>query len=279
MCPSLSCSVLRVKNLLQALAAASLAVALAGCTVMDVVGPRPNKEIVSLARQAEADALGGAGEEFTALRRDQANALKGEVLRICGTDPQGNVPSSCHATYDEPELPSATTTDGVLALTVDTVTHLPGESVDLVVSQAVDVAAIAPVDLENIGQVALDDVDVPAAQHLLTQEYALDYGLGAATAYADDALRGRIAALREASAGRAEILAEALGTAGADVPVPAAGYEVVNADTPSDLAGATELVERLRGDLVADWRLAAAHAQHDAWRRAAILLAAHAQRA
>lgn len=268
-----------MKNLLRALTAASLAATLAGCTVMDVVGPRPNKEIVALARQAEADAIGDGGEEFTAVRRDQAEALKGEVLRLCGTDPQGEVPSSCHATYDDVELPAATTTDGVLQLTVDTVPHLPAESVGLVVAQAIDIAAVAPVDLDEVKQVALDDVDVPTAQHLLTREHALDYGLGVATAYADDALRGRIVALREASADRALILAENLAAAGAEVPVPAPGYEVVDADAPSDLAGATGLVERLRGDLVADWRLAAAHAQQDAWRRAAILLAAHAQRA
>lgn len=276
--PSLSCSVLRVKKLLRALTAGSLAATLAGCTVMDVVGPRPNREIMALARQAEADALGDAGGDFAAVRRDQADALKAEVLRLCGTDPQGEVPSSCHATHDA-ELPAATTTDGVLELTVDTVPQLPEESVDLVVAQAVDVAAIAPVDLEHAEQVSLDDVDVPAVQHLLAQEYALDYGLGVATAYGDDALRGRITALREASADRAVILTAALAAAGAEVPVPAAGYKVVHAEAPTDLAGAAGLVERLRGDLVADWRLAAAHAQHDAWRRAAILLAAHAQQA
>ena len=62
--------------------------------------------------------------------------------------------------------------------------------------------------------------------------------------------------------------------------VPAAGYEFAEGYTePANAEEAAQLVSTMQGDLVKQWRYAAAHAESKQWREAAILLAAHAQRA
>lgn len=266
-----------MKKLLPALVALPTAVALTGCSVMDVVGPRPNKELVGLANQAEADALSGE-VDLRELRAVQAVQLRGETLRLCGTEPDGGVPRTCAFELDAADL-TAEPLAQLVDTTVATAPRVPEESADLVVAQAIDAAALRPVELAPEG-LSLVDADFEPAKAALEREYALAYGLGLAEAFADSALRGRIHALASASQERAAVLESGLG---AQVPVPAAGYQVADGRPPATTAEATELVERLQREVVDGLRFSAARAHAeghgDAWRRAAILLAAQAQRA
>lgn len=274
---SLSCSVLRVNKLLPAFMALPTAAALAGCSVMDVVGPRPNSELVSLANQAEADALAGDAD-LRELRASQADQLRGETLRLCGTEPDGEVPRTCAFELDAAGL-TAEPLAQLVSSTVATAPHLPEESIDLVVAQAVDATAIRPVELAPEGLV-LVDADFEPAKAALEREYALAYGLGLAEAFADGALRERIHALQATSQERVALLERGLGT---EAPVAASGYQLAGGQPPATVAEAAELVERLQREVVEGLRFTAAraHSQNhgDAWRRAAILLAAQAQRA
>lgn len=295
--PSLSCSVWRVKKLLPALVpTAVVAATLAGCNVMDVAGPRPNKELVSLARQAEADAQSG-DEGLRELRRTQAEQLTHEALRLCGTEPSGDVPQTCDVTIDAAGL-TPETLPQLLEASVAAAGHLPDESVDLVVAQAVDALATQPVELAT-QELSLDDASLGPARSCLEQEYALLYGLGLAKAYADDTLSPRIVALQSAASERAEALEGALGAAASGpaaaskttanvttpggtapaLPVPAAGYQITDGAAPTNAAEAADLVERMQREVVGELRLAAARAEGDAWRTLAIQLAAQAQRA
>lgn len=266
---TLSCSVWRVKKLLAAPIALVCAGALAGCSVMDLVGPRPNKEIMALARQAAADEAAGS-----ALRGEQKRQLIDEMLRLCGTDPTGAVPSSCAVELGE--LPVAAGADALVAQTVVAAEKVPAESRDLVVAQAVDALAAEPVEPAGAGAGTGSDEncesDSAAASAMLAAEDAYIYGLGIALAYADGDTRGRIERLTEASRERSAALALR-----GEYP---AGYEFpAGAVDPTDAAGAAELVDTLHTELVQRWRLAAARAETDAWRGDAIHLAAHAQRA
>ena len=202
---SLSCSVLRVKKLLITV---PLVLLLGGCTVMDVVGPRPNKEVMALAKQAHADGLpSGATEDYRQLRTEQSDALKAEALRLCGTDPEGEAPSSCSVNFDDAELPASIGAQELVFLTADTAPRLPKESVALAVEQAIDATAMQPVALDNVGSATLtSEADITHATAVVQREAELQYGLGFALAFADDPLRERIAVLREASRERTDAL-------------------------------------------------------------------------
>lgn len=273
-----------MNKLLAAPVAAVLAVGLAGCTVMDIVGPRPNKEIMALSRQAAADgALDGAYGE---LRRFHAQQLIDEALRLCGTQPDGTVPSSCDVDAAElagAELPTAESVDNLVTATIAAAGRVPAESVDVVVAQAIDAVAVEEVDLESVGLTEVaDEAAVLRARELLLAEDQLRYGLTFALAYADDGLRGRIYDLLEASRERVVALKALLPESSAQSPeqidTPAA-YTFREPDTePASTEEAAQLVSDLQRGLVDQWRLAAAQAENDAWRRDAIYFAAHAQR-
>ena len=266
----------RVKKLM-VLPAALL---LTSCTVMDVVGPRANGEIMSLAKQASADWVFGdpSREQWHEMRKKQSEELKNEALRLCGLDAQGETPASCDVGYGDTDLPATGNASALLERTVVAADKVPEESVDLVVAQAVDAVALAPVDLDRIEGPLADDT--ASAADLLARENALYYGLGIALAHADGDLRARIGALREASHERTAALTRLLDGADGQALVPAAGYSFADGYTEPETADqAAELVKTMQGDLVKQWRYAAAHAESKQWREAAILLAAHAQRA
>lgn len=288
---SLSCTVFRVKRL-PALVSLTVAAALtASCTVMDVVGPRANREIMGLARQAAADGFSLDDAPVARdLRAAHAEQLVAEAQRLCGTDPEGATPSSCDVTFSDTDLPAGAAAldaviDQVRADTVAAAGKVPAGSVDLVVAQAVDTVALAPVDLDGASLAeslaGAPEADLDAAREMLRREYALDYGLGLATAWADDALLERVDTLREASDERREELTAALELAG-DIPQPLPGYEFAldsEGAAPTDAASAQQLVERLQADIVAQWRSSAAEAESAQWCGAAIDFTAQAQRA
>ncbi|WKD57471.1 hypothetical protein CAPI_04565 [Corynebacterium capitovis DSM 44611] len=280
-----------MKRLLVVLPAAVL---VSSCSVMDILGPRPNAEIMALAKQASADGIsliGDGADPATAatLRRTQADQLVEEARRLCGTDSSGQAPTSCPTGYGDTDLPAgavdeASLIDQVRAGAVAAAEKVPDDSVDLVVAQAVDVVALQPVDLSgdssdsSVSSVSVSDTsDLAAAHALLHREFAVEYGLDMAAAFADSELAARIEALRAASMQRRAALTAILEPSG-DVPLPAAGYELVTGGAPTGTEQARALVDELHSQLVTAWREAAADALSATWRRAAIDLAAHAQR-
>lgn len=301
MATTLSCSVFRVKKLL-ALPAVLL---LSGCTVMDVVGPRANGEIMALAKQASADWVFGSDgtPEWREMRKFHGEQLQAEALRLCGVDEAGKTPSTCNVGYGDTDLPAAAAPEELLDSTVAAAKKVPDESVDLVVAQAIDAVALASVELPADPARLSGEADIDAARAMLAQENALYYGLGLALAYADDGLRGRIRVLREASHERVSVLTtlvddpqppgdvgagaaaedgaeDGAEDAAAEALVPAAGYKFTEGfQEPTSLPEATHLVKTMQSDLVKQWRRTAANASSADWMRAAILLAAHAQRA
>ena len=247
---------------------------------MDVVGPRANGEIMSLAKQASADWVWSEDQNaWTDLRKSQSEQLQDEALRLCGTDETGQTPQSCNVGYGDTDLPAAADAAALLEHTVTAADKVPADSVDLVVAQAIDALALEPVELD-IESPITHDASLQAATDLLAAENAMDYGLGIALAYADGALRTRIVDLREASHERTEVLTGMLTEVLSEDLAPAAGYTFAEGYAePTTTQEATELVETMHSDLVKQWRLAAADAESKPWRRAAIQLAAHAQRA
>ncbi|OEY03848.1 hypothetical protein A0K93_07970 [Corynebacterium sp. BCW_4722] len=273
---------------------------------MDVVGPRANGEIMALAKQASADWVFGSDDtpEWREMRKFHSEQLKDEALRLCGVDEAGKTPSTCNVGYEDTDLPAAAAPEELLDSTVAAAKKVPDESVDLVVAQAIDAVALAPVELPADPARLSGQADIDAARAMLAQENALYYGLGLALAYADDGLRGRIRVLREASHERVSVLTTlvddprlpgdvgagagaedgaedaAAEDAAAEALVPAAGYKFTEGfQEPTSLPEATHLVKTMQSDLVKQWRRTAADASSADWMRAAILLAAHAQRA
>mgnify|MGYP002717913284 FL=1 len=278
---NLACNVQRVKKLLLLPAAALL---LSSCTVMDVVGPHANGEIMALAKQASADWVFGdpSREQWHEMRKKQSEELKNEARRLCGLDAQGETPASCDVSYGDTDLPATGNADALLEHTVAAADKVPAESVDLIVAQAIDALALSPVDLESVSGAVTNPADIEAARDMLARENAAYYGLGVALAYAGPELRTRIGAVREASQERSAALARLVGPAdGAadEALVPAAGYDFAEGYTePANAEEAAQLVKTMLSDLVQQWRYTAAHAESTTWRENAIRLAAHAQR-
>ncbi|MDN8593731.1 MULTISPECIES: DUF4439 domain-containing protein [unclassified Corynebacterium] len=261
----------------------ALAAPLAACSPLDVFGPRANSEIIALAKQASADAEasspnsggGDSNAKWNELRIFHAKQLQDEAQRLCGTDDNGETPSTCQVEYDGTHLPVGADAAALVEQTVESTGKVPDESVDLVVAQAIDAAAAADLPLDIASPID-DEAALEAAKQLASAEYAVDYGLDIATAYADDQLQGRIDTLRTLHDARLSALHDAF-PAGS-LPVREAGYEV-HGGAPTNPAEAAAFVDKLESDLVERWRNAAADATSTDWRGAAIILAGHAQRA
>ncbi|SDR93439.1 protein of unknown function [Corynebacterium timonense] len=249
---------------------------LASCSLL---GPRPNGEILTLAQQAEADAAALGGAPAAGLRAEQAEQLYGEITRLCGTDEVGAPPQSCAVERGAGEAAGvanvAALAHAAPAAGAQAAGAVPAESVDLVVAQAIDITATEPVDL--LAPEVTDKADLAAARDMLAHEYALDYALGVALAFSDDATGARIDELRAAAGQRRFALVRLLHPTG-EVPAAAPGYELPAGEQPTDAASAAALVDSLDSALVSHWRETAAAATSAPWREAAIAFAAHAQR-
>ncbi|WIM66837.1 DUF4439 domain-containing protein [Corynebacterium breve] len=250
---------------------------LAGCgTVLDMFGPEPNPELVVFAQQADADAESLVDDPAAReLRATQAKELYRDITRLCGVDESGQAPSSCEV--DTPnELDGGTDTPRASAHVMDMVVEklhvLPDDSVDLVTAQAIDFAALAEVALPD-GTTIADETDATAAREMLSQEYAAQYGLGLASAYADDALQERLDVLEDAHQQRIDVLVDSLDEA----PPAATGYEFAGMEPPTTTEAAAEFVEKLEGELVISWRTMPADAKSAEWLDISFALAAHAQ--
>ena len=273
-----------MKKLVALAISAPVALSLASCDALDVVGPRPNADLVALAQQAVADeqALGDAPLAHT--RAMQAQQLFNEVERLCGTTESGELPSTCEVERTPGE--SAGNPDEVSAAehAADALTEaaadVPEESVALVTAQAIDLRVAAetepPADADSADSEITNEADLDAAREMLRREYAAQYGFSMATAYADDALDQRLEALRDASDERVRALVTALEPSG-DVPEAAPGYAFEGVPAPADVASAGAYTQTQQQALVDQWRATAANAESPQFRRLAIQLAAEAQ--
>ncbi|MGV0374258.1 MULTISPECIES: hypothetical protein [Corynebacterium] len=273
-----------MKKLVALAMSAPVALSLASCDALDVVGPRPNADLVALAQQAVADeqALGDAPLAHT--RAMQAQQLFDEVERLCGTTESGELPSTCKVERTPGE--SAGNPDEVSAAdhAADALTEaaadVPEESVALVTAQAIDLRVAAgtepAADADNTDSEITNEADLDAAREMLRREYAAQYGFSMATAYADDALDQRLEALRDASDERVRALVTALEPSG-DVPEAAPGYVFEGVPAPADVASAGAYAQTQQQALTDQWRAIAANAEGPQFRRLAIQLAAESQ--
>ncbi|WP_143063377.1 hypothetical protein [Corynebacterium cystitidis] len=252
-----------------------------GCSVvLDAVGPRPDTELVQLAHQADADAASLSEPSAQALREKQARELYAEISRVCGVDSDGRPPASCEVKQANEATGAANLADAGEAMarfTADEAQQLPDGSIDLVVAQVVDTLAASDFTLPGAPEVLTDEQDARAALEMAQREYAFRYGLGLASAYADDALQERIDALQDASQERLGLLATVVPEQLHD-PAVAAGYEFQGIEPPTTTEAASALVDSLVHSVVGQWRVTAADANTGTWLYTSAHLAAHAQR-
>lgn len=251
------------------------ALPLAACSPVDIFGPHANGTIMELAKQASADRMDGSGE-WSELRATHAEQLQAEARRLCGTDESGQVPSSCNVTYGDTDLPVGSDVKTLVTQTAKAAGKVPEESRDLIIAQAIDAVATAKLPIEGLEPLNEKDTDaLESAKQLITAEYAAEFGLDIASAYADDALQARIDELRVLHDARLAALHHAFPTA--ELPSREAGYEVPDG-SPTTTEEAVAFVDALENDLITRWRAAAANADSPEWRELAILLAGHASR-
>lgn len=272
-----------------AAALAACALTLTACSPVDIFGPRPNGELVALARQAEADAASLDGP-VADIRAFHAEQLYDDITRTCGVTPDGDPPATCQVERGPGEETGAADPAAAARALTDAAAHsrFPADSTDLVVAQAIDLAAAAEDQLPGSADEAdepaggpkpiTNDTAVEAATQLVNEEYAVQFGLDVASAFADDALQERIDTLRPLHDERIDALRSSF----PELPPRAPGYEIAGGG-PTNPAEAARFVEDVESNLVEAWRAASSKAvteQSDVqWRELAIALAAHAQRA
>lgn len=205
---------------------------LASCSV-EMLGPRPNPELSTLADQAHATG-----------RAADAAELEAEIARLCGTHEDGTVPTSCDY------APTPVEEADAFEVTVAAVDDVPAESRDLVARQAVALAA------GEAAPVPLSEAAAEQARALLRTEYAHVYGLQVAQAF-----HGDVETLIDAAETRITALREVLAPAG-DVPVAEPGYAVSGELSPGDEGFVTALV----AERDATWLNAVSDADDDGWR-------------
>ena len=173
------------------LAVTLCALPLTACDALDIVGPRPNAELIALAQQAFADGQVLDDATLAHTRHTQATQLFNEVERLCGTTEAGEVPTTCAVERGPGEAtgnadPTAAASLATAAL-LDAAANVPEDSVTLLVAQAIDLRAGQAADAADVDGEALDnEEDIEAARAMLRAEYAAQYGFAMATAYADE---------------------------------------------------------------------------------------------
>lgn len=256
---------------------------LSSCAVVDLLGPRPNADLLELAEQATIDehVLADVAPELAALRGEQATALYAEIERLCGRDQSGELPETCAVDTDGLLTPETDTEPAEVVLERALAGHLaagdevPAESVDLVTIQSVELAgADEDTELDELPMVE-DEDDLEAARALLEQEFAAEYGLGVARAFIDPVRATLLDTQLQAHRERILALQAILSPTG-ELPLPQAGYEFSVGPVPEDSASAAEYAAAVGRDATARWQTAASAAESEPWREFSVNAAAHA---
>lgn len=261
--------------------------ALAACSVEDAVqvfGPRPDSDVLSLAQRADTDAaaLADTAPELAELRRGHADRLYEEIERLCGVHEDGRVPHSCavkRTTPDARELPdeSSELLRDSRTLNLGRMADVPDESVTLVTGQTIELSALAePVTLPGAFPLT-DDEDQAAAEQLLSWEHAAAHGLGQAAAFLPTDQAGLIKELADARNERILGLQTLLEPDGEVLAAP--GYEFEALPAPTDASSAESFLLDLENDTVQLWHSLAAEAQDPLWLEWSVVGAAHARSA
>lgn len=227
------------------IAAASAALSLSACSLVDAFGPQPDAALLELAHKATADSTEADGEDGTVaeIRAGHAEALYAEISRLCGIDETGTVPQSCEVNpADSEEAPSPARLGAYLTA----VDEVPEESRDLVVSQAIDLASFDTTELEPAE--ITEPADLALLEELLIQEHAAVYALEAARAFAS--APGDVDSLVDDHQLRVNLLTDMLD----DAPVAAPGY------TFGDAELGDEFIAEVEDTLTQAWSAAAADA-------------------
>lgn len=255
-----------------------LALPLVSCSVDDIaefMGPGPDERILELANRAAGEGTRLDGEAAQ-VRGRHAEELSAEIVRLCGTRPDGSLPQSCEfgLTPTDEEI----SLEDSLTVTLDAVrSGAPAESRALLVRQAVDIAGLTTDPDPSLTPPERPDLD--AARDLLSREYATAWGLGIAQAF----LEGQEAADIEDRLDEHEVRISALRalfedtTGDADVPVAEPGYEIEGIPSPTDPASARAFVSTLQKNLAVAWMEAAVDAKDPGWREFTVRGAALAE--
>lgn len=279
----------RLKSVAAGLCTLTLVPALSGCEplqpLFNAFGPTPDAALVTLARDAEADAASrtlAADPDKAAGRMDHAAALYAEIERICGTDADGNAPESCAVERGEfTPLPDDATTADVYkdsrAQLLDALDQVPESSRTLIVEQAIDLAAasFSPADFTatpNLGEEGVAPADIEAAKKLLDWEYSVIYALDVTEAFAGGGTQAQVEEALGRHERRVAKLSDALESAG-EVPAPAPAYEASGAPLPSSGKQAAGYLAYLDKEDAAQWEHAAVNAESAAWRDWAVVVA------
>ena len=246
--------------------------ALAACqpvnAIVEKLGPSPDTALLELARQADGDVLAlktFPGEKAGLLdtRRSQADQLYGEITRLCGTHPDGSVPTSCRVERQDSVAAAAENNEEVVKNSSSQLLRqadsVPEESRDLVVAQAIDLLALTPTaDPDGLEVPELDirephKSSVEAARALLDWEYGIVYAADFARALAPSSRVSEVDSAIIKHEQAITQLREFLDQQG-QAPAAAPAYQPAGIEFPSDGAGAMNYLDTLQKLSFDFWR-------------------------
>lgn len=241
------------------------ALLLGGCSLLPQPEPDPVLQEL-MADYQHASTLAENQELAQALDAD-AEEVRGEALRLCGTNKDGNTPSSCVEALGQTEQRSAKPLEDLPAEVLEAAQFAPQESMAVIAPQFVHLVGLglplpetAPAKLteEANPEIAPEQLDADGEAVLAAAEYehAVIYALGTATPAADAATRKEIAELSRLHAERLSLLR----ATGETLPAALPAYDTSQYADPSTTAGAREMLEQLRADDVTYWENFAAKA-------------------
>ena len=233
--------------------------------VVDFFGPRPDPQLLDLARQAQIDAAAWAAQDpaAAARREETVTALLAEIHRLCGHHSDGTLPASCTVDLTVPDPAAAPAHAGPAEAAEDLLAaQVPDSSQPVIAAQAISLLELAT-SPEHELDLAEHELDLAAAAadpglradmtEMLHWCRATAWGLDSARAYSDPAAEAEIDNTI-AHIERTELQLRAVVDAPEEItaqfyPQPTAGLR--------DSASAAAYVAELRQALMLRWTTAA----------------------